>query len=437
MKLNKITRQLTLLGLPALSLFSASDAYAWYCTQGVITPQVFSQIQSEFQTTTAGLGNLQMSINATQLAINTRLNLMDQQLQKQVDAGTVNQENALKSAAQKIMNAVESMGAGQIQANTAISSRKVQKMHQKEVNKLADSFEQPITNCMQYSAGKNLFNTTQKMARTSNQAALQISRNALAVKEPRAARKATYDELNESYINTNSSLLKDADVNAALVFGGSDGSYTRATVEEDKAAETFKSHIVGEIYAPPALDFQEKTSSGQIYTNLQRRIATYFGLVAKSIGDVMENHRADVDLVDFYTSAGLSISEQQKQNGVSYSEVLNTYADKMISGNVLKSISSTGEPKVILRQLNQNMSFKLLVAYRKAQSLERQVVLDAAKLSLLAEKVLGDQSSYLRQDAINQINSGSGAGSGSGSFRIDNVVDGTSGSSGSITVPNP
>lgn len=434
MKMNKITQTLTLLSLPTFSLFMANNAQAWVCSAGVVEPSTMIAIQQDFQTATAGLGNLQASLTLVQNTIDARLNVMDQMLQKQIDAGTVNQENALNAARQKIIAALERFGAAQTQANTAISSRKIQKFHEKQINKLTNGMEQPITNCMQYSAGKNLFNTTAKMARTANQNALQTSRNALAIQEPRAARKAVYDELNDSYISATSDVLKDADVNAALAFGGSNGSYTRSSAQEDKASDAFRSHIVGEVYAPATLEYQEKTSSGQLYTNLQRRIATYLGLASKSIGDVMENHRADVDLVDFYTSAGLSLSDSQKTNGVSYSEVVNTYAEKMLNGNVLKSISSASDPKTILRQINQNMSMKLLVAYRTMQSNERMQAMQAAKLALLAEKVLGDQSAYLRQDAINAITSGSGTSSSDSGYEVKHVVDGTSGSSGSIKV---
>lgn len=117
--------------------------------------------------------------------------------------------------------------------------------------------------------------------------------------------------------------------------------------------------------------------------------------------------------------------------------MLNAYAEKILSGNALNTIASATEPTMLLRQLNQNTTMRLMVSFIEMKSNERVQAMEAAKLALLAEKVLGEQSSYLRQAAINQLSAtGSEGSSSTGSGKINNVVDGTTGSSSSITVPN-
>lgn len=431
MKLNKLTKLCLLVGG-----LSSGNAMAWWCSDS-ITYTTIMQFQQEFTMNTAGLGNLQKSLDFVEEAINRRLDLMDQMMQKQIDAATTNQDNAIKAAEQKIIDALQRFGSSQLTANNALAEHKVKRLTQKEVNSIADKLEQPATNCMQYGMGQTIFESSNRMAKNSSAAALQTSLNALSVTDSNAVQRATYENLKSNYIQTSKPEMKDADVNASLAFGSSTGGYTRASTDEDGAVEAFKNHLIGEIYAPPRLDYQENTLSGQVYADLQRRYSTYQGLASKSANSVTEFTQANPDLVAFYEQSKLTPTQEQIQNGVSQSEVLNAYAEKILSGNALNTIASATEPTMLLRQLNQNTTMRLMVSFIEMKSNERVQAMEAAKLALLAEKVLGEQSSYLRQAAINQLSATGGEGSSStGSGTINNVVDGTTGSSSSITVPN-
>lgn len=431
MKLNKLTKLCLLVGG-----LSSGNAMAWWCSDS-ITYTTIMQFQQEFTMNTAGLGNLQKSLDFVEEAINRRLDLMDQMMQKQIDAATTNQDNAIKAAEQKIIDALQRFGSSQLTANNALAEHKVKRLTQKEVNSIADKLEQPATNCMQYGMGQTIFESSNRMAKNSSAAALQTSLNALSVTDSNAVQRATYENLKNNYIQTSKPEMKDADVNASLAFGSSTGGYTRASTDEDGAVEAFKNHLIGEIYAPPRLDYQENTLSGQVYADLQRRYSTYQGLASKSANSVTEFTQANPDLVAFYEQSKLTPTQEQIQNGVSQSEVLNAYAEKILSGNALNTIASATEPTMLLRQLNQNTTMRLMVSFIEMKSNERVQAMEAAKLALLAEKVLGEQSSYLRQAAINQLSATGGEGSSStGSGTINNVVDGTTGSSSSITVPN-
>lgn len=431
MKLNKLTKLCLLVGG-----LSSGNAMAWWCSDS-ITYTTIMQFQQEFTMNTAGLGNLQKSLDFVEKSINRRLDLMDQMMQKQIDAATTNQDNAIKAAEQKIIDALQRFGSSQLTANNALAEHKVKRLTQKEVNSIADKLEQPATNCMQYGMGQTIFESSNRMAKNSSAAALQTSLTALSVTDSNAVQRATYENLKSNYIQTSKPEMKDADVNASLAFGSSTGGYTRASTDEDGAVEAFKNHLIGEIYAPPRLDYQENTLSGQVYADLQRRYSTYQGLASKSANSVTEFTQANPDLVAFYEQSKLTPTQEQIQNGVSQSEVLNAYAEKILSGNALNTIASATEPTMLLRQLNQNTTMRLMVSFIEMKSNERVQAMEAAKLALLAEKVLGEQSSYLRQAAINQLSATGGAGSSStGSGKINNVVDGTTGSSSSITVPN-
>lgn len=431
MKLNKLTKLCLLVGG-----LSSGNAMAWWCSDS-ITYTTIMQFQQEFTMNTAGLGNLQKSLDFVEEAINRRLDLMDQMMQKQIDATTTNQDNAIKAAEQKIIDALQRFGSSQLTANNALAEHKVKRLTQKELNSIADKLEQPATNCMQYGMGQTIFESSNRMAKNSSAAALQTSLNALSVTDSNAVQRATYENLKSNYIQTSKPEMKDADVNASLAFGSSTGGYTRASTDEDGAVEAFKNHLIGEIYAPPRLDYQENTLSGQVYADLQRRYSTYQGLASKSANSVTEFTQANPDLVAFYEQSKLTPTQEQIQNGVSQSEVLNAYAEKILSGNALNTIASATEPTMLLRQLNQNTTMRLMVSFIEMKSNERVQAMEAAKLALLAEKVLGEQSSYLRQAAINQLSATGGEGSSStGSGTINNVVDGTTGSSSSITVPN-
>ncbi len=431
MKLNKLTKLCLLVGG-----LSSGNAMAWWCSDS-ITYTTIMQFQQEFTINTVGLGNLQKSLDFVEEAINRRLDLMDQMMQKQIDAATTNQDNAIKAAEQKIIDALQRFGTSQLTANNALAEHKVKRLTQKEINRIADKLEQPATNCMQYGMGQTIFESSNRMAKNSSAAALQTSLNALSVTDSNAVQRATYENLKNNYIQTNKPEMKDADVNASLAFGSSTGGYTRASTDEDSAVEAFKNHLIGEIYAPPRLDYQENTLSGQVYADLQRRYSTYQGLASKSANSVTEFTQANPDLVAFYEQSKLTPTQEQIQNGVSQSEVLNAYAEKILSGNALNTIASATEPTMLLRQLNQNTTMRLMVSFIEMKSNERVQAMEAAKLALLAEKVLGEQSSYLRQAAINQLSAtGSEGSSSTGSGKINNVVDGTTGSSSSITVPN-
>lgn len=431
MKLNKLTKLCLLVGG-----LSSGNAMAWWCSDS-ITYTTIMQFQQEFTINTVGLGNLQKSLDFVEEAINRRLDLMDQMMQKQIDAATTNQDNAIKAAEQKIIDALQRFGTSQLTANNALAEHKVKRLTQKEINRIADKLEQPATNCMQYGMGQTIFESSNRMAKNSSAAALQTSLNALSVTDSNAVQRATYENLKNNYIQTSKPEMKDADVNASLAFGSSTGGYTRASTDEDGAVEAFKNHLIGEIYAPPRLDYQENTLSGQVYADLQRRYSTYQGLASKSANSVTEFTQANPDLVAFYEQSKLTPTQEQIQNGVSQSEVLNAYAEKILSGNALNTIASATEPTMLLRQLNQNTTMRLMVSFIEMKSNERVQAMEAAKLALLAEKVLGEQSSYLRQAAINQLSAtGSESSSSTGSGKINNVVDGTTGSSSSITVPN-
>ncbi|MFC2471014.1 MAG: hypothetical protein ACFNVI_06380 [Lachnoanaerobaculum gingivalis] len=73
-------------------------------------------------------------------------------------------------------------------------------------------------------------------------------------------------------------------------------------------------------------------------------------------------------------------------------KVLNTYAEKMMGPENTSAIAGAKTSTTILRQMAQNNAMRLWVKNQKIQSAERVQAMEAAKLALLAEEVVGEQA---------------------------------------------
>ena len=165
--------------------------------------------------------------------------------------------------------------------------------------------------------------------------------------------------------------------------------------KQDDASKAFISNIVREYDIPARMGVNQEQLGqglGKRYTNLQRRMGTYLGLATHSLESIRANHQANPSLVSFYTAAKLTPNPNIKANGVSVAEVLDTYAQKMIGPENTAAIAGAKSTTTVLRQMAQNNAMRLWVKNQKIQSAERIQAMEAAKLALLAEEVLGNQA---------------------------------------------
>lgn len=399
MKKNSFRKSLI---VSALALFSA-QSYAWYCpyspVQGGYTNLVswFQQYNARWQSTVAPVGNFQTAMNTAEQTIQTTLDKMETALMNKFNQSDANIEKAIGKFVTTVNSQLESMGTAQITSNNAIAEYENQDRIIDEVNKIAEEAEQPITNCMQFAVGQSLTNTFATMKKTASASALDIAQRGVNASSTALVSEkiSQYQDLKKNYGESTDPVLKDADVNASLLFGSHTGALTRYQPKQDDASKAFISNIVREYDIPARMGVNQEQLGqglGKRYTNLQRRMGTYLGLATHSLESIRANHQANPSLVSFYTAAKLTPNPSIKANGVSVAEVLDTYAQKMIGPENTAAIAGAKSTTTVLRQMAQNNAMRLWVKNQKIQSAERIQAMEAAKLALLAEEVLGNQA---------------------------------------------
>ena len=384
----------------------ATPASAFYCpvdNAGLTTlTQWHTAFNAKWQSRVAPVGNFQTAMDTAEQTINTTLDKMETALMNKINQSDANIEKAIDKFVTIVNNQLSGFGTGQITANTAMAEYENMKEAESKIHALTEQAEQPITNCMQFAAGQSLSESFNTMKRTASASALDLSQRAVSNANEQSTRLSEYVERKDKFVNTNDESIKNGDVNASLLFGSHTGALTRYLPAQDDAAKAFISNIVREYDIPARIGtVQEDSTAGKRYTNLQRRMATYLGLATNSLESVRANHQASTDLLAFYDAAKLTPTPEAQKYGVSVSEVLNTYAEKMIGPENTAAIASAKTETTILRQMAQNNAMRLWVKNKKIQSAERIQAMEAAKLALLAEEVLGEQAK-LYQSAIKQ-----------------------------------
>lgn len=383
--------------LACLLTIASSQSFAYFCpidNAGYTTLMQWHQrYNAKWQQKVAPVGNFQTAMNMAEKTINLTLDKMEKALMTKFNQSDANIEKAIGKFVTTVNNQLSNMGTAQITANNSIAEYENMNDVIEQMNKISEEAEQPITNCMQYAVGQSLTEAFGTMKRTSSASSLDVAQRSVTNALEKETRVKQYNELKKTYVETNDPLLKDADVNAALLFGSQTGQLTRFKSVHDDASKAFISNIVREYDVPARIGTnQEQSVNGKRLTNLQRRMATYLGLATNSLESVRSNHQANPALISFYEAARLTPSNEIKQNGVSVYEVLNTYAEKMMGPENTASIAGAKSATTILRQMAQNNAMRLWVKNQKIQSAERIQAMEAAKLALLAEEVLGEQA---------------------------------------------
>lgn len=378
-------------------IFASSQSMAFYCpidNAGYTSlMQWHQQYNAKWQQKVAPVGNFQTAMNTAEKTVNTTLDKMQKALMRKFNQSDANIEKAIGKFVTTVNNQLSNVGTAQITANNAIAEYENMNDVTEQINKISEEAEQPITNCMQFAVGQSLTGAFSVMKRTSNASALDLAQRAVTNTSEKGTRVEQYNKLKKSFVETNDPTLKDADVNAALLFGSHTGQLTRFNSSHDDASKAFISNIVREYDIPARIGTnQELSVNGKRLTNIQRRMGTYLALATNSLESVRANHQANPSLTGFYEAAKLTPSNQVKENGVSVYEVLNTYAEKMMGPENTSAIAGAKTGTTILRQMAQNNAMRLWVKNQKIQSAERVQAMEAAKLALLAEEVVGEQA---------------------------------------------
>lgn len=377
--------------------FTSAHSVAYFCpidNAGYTSlMQWHMQYNIKWQQKVAPVGNFQTAMDTAEKTINTALDKMQKALMMKFHQSDANIEKAIGKFVTTINTQLSNVGTAQVAANNAIAEYENMNDVIEQANKISEEAEQPITNCMQFAVGQSLTDAFATMKRTSSASSLDLAQRAVTNSNEKATRLEQYDKLKKTYVETNDPVLKDADVNAALLFGSQTGQLTRFKSSQDDASKAFISNIVREYDIPARIgDNQESSSNGKRLTNIQRRMGTYLGLAANSLESVRANHQAIPALTSFYEAAKLTPSNEIKENGVSVYEVLNTYAEKMMGPENTSAIAGAKNSTTVLRQMAQNNAMRLWVKNQKIQSAERIQAMEAAKLALLAEEVIGEQA---------------------------------------------
>lgn len=392
--------------IATMMLSVSSSSFGYYCpvdNEGFTSlVQWHVAFYAKWGLRVAPVGNFQMAMNTAERTINLTLDKMERALMTKIHQSDANIEKALNKFTTAVNTQLSNFGTAQIVANTAIEEYDNAKLVSAKINALTEAAEQPITNCMQFAAGQKLSQAFATMQRTANASALDLSQRAVSNNNEKSTRLAEYNDRKAKYVETNDPTIKNGDVNASLLFGSHTGALTRYLPAQDDAAKAFISNIVREYDLPARIGSSQENSVGRKrYTNIQRRLATYLGLAANSLESVRANHQASGELLSFYEAAKLTPSKDAQKYGVSVSEILNTYAEQMIGPENTAAIASAKSNTTVLRQMAQTNAMRLFVKNKKIQSTERLLAMEAAKVALQAEEVLGEQA-RMYQSVIKQ-----------------------------------
>lgn len=336
-------------------------------------------------------GNVASSILQTTNNLVTRITEIEINLVKRLDKSDLKISGELDKATNTIQDRLIKVGQGQIQANSARSHYKTQKKIESNINKATEDFEQPITNCMQYAAGQSFADGMMAMRLNAASAAAQIGS---AVTSPTGNWELEEFETNRKNF-TGENQYKDMQTGA--LFGSSNGSLTRVATTDNNSVKTVINYLTGLAYSPRNLGSnQDESDNGKMYSRLQRQYAAYASLSSYVLSAIANNHTPQKSLLAFYKNAGLSLTPEQEQNGVSIAELYDTYTQKLLSRPQIEA-NAKAKSLTLLRNMSQMDAVALYMEVQELQQQERTEALKAAELSLMTHKVLGPQAQIYTQ----------------------------------------
>lgn len=393
-KFKKKALSALLVGAMGLSISTSSSAML--TVSALITGYVNSALkmyEMQWDSVYDGVkgGNVAASILHMTKNLVNRITEIEINLVKRLDKSDLKISGELDKAAHTIQERLINVGQGQIQANAARSHYKTQKKIESNLNKATDDFEQPITNCMQYAAGQSFAEGMMSMRLAAASASAQIGSSATG---PTGNWELEEFETNRKKF-TGDNQYKDMQVGA--LFGSSNGSSTRVATTDNNSVKSVINYLTGLAYSPRNLGTnQDESDNGKIYSRLQRQYAAYTSLSSYVLSAVANNHTPQKSLLAFYKNAGLSLTPEQEQNGVSISELYDTYTQKLLSRPQIEA-NAQAKSLTLLRNMSQMDSVALYMEVQELQQQERAEAMKAAELSLMTHKVLGPQAQIYTQ----------------------------------------
>jgi hypothetical protein len=244
---------------------------------------------------------------------------------------------------------------------------------------------------MQYAAGQSFADGMMAMRLNAASAAAQIGS---AVTSPTGNWELEEFETNRKKF-TGENQYKDMQTGA--LFGSSNGSLTRVATTDNNSVKTVINYLTGLAYSPRNLGSnQDESDNGKMYSRLQRQYAAYASLSSYVLSAVANNHTPQKSLLAFYKNAGLTLTPEQEQNGVSIAELYDTYTQKLLSRPQIEA-NAKAKSLTLLRNMSQMDAVALYMEVQELQQQERTEALKAAELSLMTHKVLGPQAQIYTQ----------------------------------------
>ena len=346
--------------------------------------------QSQWNSVYSGVkgGNVSTSILATTQVLVTRITEIEIALVRRLDKSDLKISGELDKAAHTLQERIIKVGQGAIQANAAISHYKKQKKMESDINKATESFEQPITNCIQYASGQAFSEGAMATRLSAASAAALVGSASLKADNSSNWELEEFNTNRKNFIGNN----QYKDMQTSSLFGNSDGSLTRTAKVDNNSVRSVINYLTGLAYTPRQIGSnQDDSYAGQNYSHLQRQYAAYTSLSSYVLSAVANNHTPQKSLLSFYQNAGLTVTPEQQQNGVSIAELYDTYTQKMLSKPQIEA-NAKAKSLTLLRNMSQMDAMALYMEVQELQQQERTEALKAAELSLMTHKVLGKQA---------------------------------------------
>lgn len=305
--------------------------------------------------------------------------------------------------------------AAQIQAEGALATWKQGQDVTRDLAELRERLLQPLITCLTLTGGVEMPRAGD-VANAAAAAGAKGDRTTMfKVAEPARSKAHNYTVVMEAFcskadkdrgrcIKVTNPLVADDNVRAGLLFGDEQGALTRDTKQE-QAVQAVIERLAGVRNVPPPLPnpASEKTASGKVYVETQRDYAAMSQLASSSLQRIRMNHRAQAGVGDSLKSAG--IASDQIPSDLSMSDAVRTYIDAVLSPSSLHDMAGATDPLPILRQMVQTDSFDLWLQFQQLQASQRMAALQAAALTLEAEKTLRARADRLEAVARDQSGS--------------------------------
>lgn len=244
---------------------------------------------------------------------NPLLHASDKQLIIEWDKQDLKRQERIRTEAAKMVDKIDKVGQGQIQANMARSSKQIETAIQQRVNAIDNQLKQPSTICSMLSNNNaaGAFNTIAKNnaifgsqgSTISSLDGREIEERLLAnYKNNRQLFCSVADQINGTCDVSAEPVLQDGDINAALFFGGEDS--TTRDANQVIALDALVHYIAGVQYAPESVDRNVKVervgTARAAYDNHRRRYASILALATEGLYDTAESHAySPMEIIEF------------------------------------------------------------------------------------------------------------------------------------------